>query len=497
MLVIFVPYYNYSERLIGCLESIISQTNKNFKVILFDDGSEKEHQLRLREWLFSSHSGKVLKKDVFKYIYIHNKENKGVGFSKYYGLKYIENNFDDEDIVCIIDGDDKLLRNDVFDNIQKLYNSDNKILWTLGGYDAHEEYTEDFQYQFFGKIKFEVRTLEIPHMRTFKKKFLGEMIFNNFHMPGYSFVIKNSDKIMMWPIMRKYAEYGVLIKQKFYEYYQTNGSLSHVKAIKRKDEEKFEMMLKCRHHFFKNMIICWQEELSEKRLLRRLQNKKIIVVGNRPLDKDFSKIVDSYDVVVRFNFSFIGNQDPKSGQKLSYLFINNGLTKHLLGRKYSKLREFVGDAVAGFNKWADNNKNRMITRYSYVNQEEFNMLNNTFFLINGLHDVSENDKLLFFLILDQFKLKFDRIKIQENIKENKHFSLGLVFINWLIFNNFKPDIIGFSKKADVNYHITYEKLRRNKTSEVDMSKINNHVIDLEYQIRDFYKKNNLINIIDE
>jgi hypothetical protein len=139
----------------------------------------------------------------------------------------------------------------------------------------------------------------------------------------------------------------------------------------------------------------------------------------------------------------------------------------------------------------------MITRYSYVNQEEFNMLNNTFFLINGLHDVSENDKLLFFLILDQFKLKFDRIKIQENIKENKHFSLGLVFINWLIFNNFKPDIIGFSKKADVNYHITYEKLRRNKTSEVDMSKINNHVIDLEYQIRDFYKKNNLINIIDE
>jgi len=49
----------------------------------------------------------------------------------------------------------------------------------------------------------------------------------------------------------------------------------------------------------------------------------------------------------------------------------------------------------------------------------------------------------------------------------------------------------------VNYHITYEKLRRNKTSEVDMSKINNHVIDLEYQIRDFYKKNNLINIIDE
>ena len=89
---IIIPVYNSEKYLAQCLDSILSQTCKNFEVILVNDGSTDN------SWKICE---KYCKKDTrFKLI---NKQNSGVASARNEGLKKAIGNY-----IMFLDSDDKM-----------------------------------------------------------------------------------------------------------------------------------------------------------------------------------------------------------------------------------------------------------------------------------------------------------------------------------------------------------------------------------------------------
>ena len=90
---IIVPCYNCGKFIDECIESILNFNIKNkYEIIVVDDCSKDETQNILKKY--------ENKKNVQIY---RNEENKGVQYSRNYGLKKAK-----FDYVMTIDGDDKL-----------------------------------------------------------------------------------------------------------------------------------------------------------------------------------------------------------------------------------------------------------------------------------------------------------------------------------------------------------------------------------------------------
>ena len=110
---ILVPFYNPGAKLLDrCLRSIVNQTNQNYDVCIIDDASTKE-----------SHE---LKKIVLKYChgrknfdYIFKSENKGTLHSNVIAMEKMRPR--DHDVIIIVDGDDELYNNKVFQKIEDAY----------------------------------------------------------------------------------------------------------------------------------------------------------------------------------------------------------------------------------------------------------------------------------------------------------------------------------------------------------------------------------------
>ena len=82
-IVIIIPAYNPNERLVELVEKI------NTEIIVIDDGTMKK-----RAYIF--------KKISLSAIVLCNKENKGKGYSLKKGFKYVEDNFQEDDIIGVI-----------------------------------------------------------------------------------------------------------------------------------------------------------------------------------------------------------------------------------------------------------------------------------------------------------------------------------------------------------------------------------------------------------
>ena len=91
LLTIIVPIYNVEKYLNDCLDSFVSQTNKDFLVLLIDDGS-------------TDSSGEIAKEYATKnpdlFIY-HKQENKGLGGARNTGLSFCNSKY-----VMFFDSDD-------------------------------------------------------------------------------------------------------------------------------------------------------------------------------------------------------------------------------------------------------------------------------------------------------------------------------------------------------------------------------------------------------
>lgn len=92
---IIVPVYNVYDYLNRCVESILAQDFKSYKVLLIDDGST-DGSGKICDEISELHSS---------FITLH-KSNGGLGSARNYGLQYVDTQF-----VCFVDSDDKMQAN--------------------------------------------------------------------------------------------------------------------------------------------------------------------------------------------------------------------------------------------------------------------------------------------------------------------------------------------------------------------------------------------------
>ena len=107
MLSIIIPIYNSEKYLQRCFDSIVSQTNKNFEVILIDDGSMDNSAKICKRYCLNNSN--------FKYFY---QKNGGPGAARNKGLRYSIG-----ELISFIDPDDFISSNYV-ETILKNMNSD-------------------------------------------------------------------------------------------------------------------------------------------------------------------------------------------------------------------------------------------------------------------------------------------------------------------------------------------------------------------------------------
>ena len=98
---IIVPVYNVEKYLKKCLDSILSQTYKNFEVIIVNDGSPDNSQKIIDEYK---------KKD--KRIIVLEKENGGLSSARNYGIEHANGKY-----ISFVDADDYIEK----DYVEKLY----------------------------------------------------------------------------------------------------------------------------------------------------------------------------------------------------------------------------------------------------------------------------------------------------------------------------------------------------------------------------------------
>lgn len=157
--VFIIPFRNVKDYINQCANSLIKQKNKNWIAIFCDDES-------------NDNSIDYIPKDD-RFTIRRNKERMTALPNIHYGI--VDSNLNDDDIICILDGDDFLFREDAIDIIDKLYQDDTLLtygqyIWPNGQIGHCKPYSE---LEFMNLRK---GGYWASHMRTFKYKIYKELM---------------------------------------------------------------------------------------------------------------------------------------------------------------------------------------------------------------------------------------------------------------------------------------------------------------------------------
>ena len=176
-----------------------------------------------------------------------------------------------------------------------------------------------------------------------------------------------------------------------------------------------------------------QEKNQEKK-------NRIIIVGNAPnnLDNEFGKLIDSYDIIIRFNEFIIKDYEKYVGTKTTIWVINDLVAIDLLNK---------------YESWLKKNKHiKIIIVIPYRTNEPEKYYKQRYDLINDFYNKSNINNKLDFINKDFVK------KIQEKYEFNNTWpSTGLITILYFIEYYKDINITGFNffKKHNESDSIHY------------------------------------------
>lgn len=263
LLSIIIPMYNLEKYIAFCIESIVSQVNKNIEIILIDDGSKDGTREICNEY--------CKKYDFIKYFY---QENAGVSVARNNGLQKAKGEY-----ILFVDGDDWIIKDSLPYIINKIRN--NKEIDILAG-------------NFVKSKKNKIRNKKIKYIPNLPEYNYPENLIklfetNNFNPALWCNIIKRKlflDNDIFLDVNVKYTEdmdctLRLYLKAKridmldtpFYVYRQNQTSATHSCSIKRVDDTM-------------NFVIKWNNEIKEiesedlrKHLFKFVQYQYSIVVG--------------------------------------------------------------------------------------------------------------------------------------------------------------------------------------------------------------------------
>lgn len=188
---IIIPFYNVEKWIKKNVESIVSQTYKNYECFYIDDIS-------------SDNSANIIQS------YVDDKINLIKNTQKKYALHNIYDAIntckpDDEDVIVIVDGDDWLASPEVFSKLNQVYTTEN-ILLTYGTYVEYPSgnipwNVVPYSQEVIENNLYRQDTWRASHLRTFKYKLWKNIKLEDLKDTNENFYKMTWDLAMMFPML--------------------------------------------------------------------------------------------------------------------------------------------------------------------------------------------------------------------------------------------------------------------------------------------------------
>lgn len=217
---VIVPVYNIEKYLPKCLDSIISQTFKDFEVIIVNDGSTDGSQKIIDNYVCNDSR-----------IFSLTQKNSGQGAARNYGLKYAKGDF-----ITFIDGDDWVESN-MFEEMYNLAINDKSDIVVCDYTLVYDNKTKNkymstlYEYNSCNVNNYILSTAS-PTFKIIKNELIKDA---NFKFPN----IRAYEDIAVVGSLALYTNKISYLKKSFYNYYIRQGSTMNLKKYEEKMKDIF------------------------------------------------------------------------------------------------------------------------------------------------------------------------------------------------------------------------------------------------------------------
>lgn len=228
--VFIIPFRNVKDYINQCAKSLLIQENKNWIAIFCDDAS-------------TDNTVNFIPKDE-RFIIKRNESRLTALPNIHYGI--VNSEINDEDVICILDGDDFLVNTKTIDILTQLYQGD--TLLTYGQYiwpNGHIGHCKPYTREEFSNLR--KGGYWASHLRTFKYKLYKELIRQDPNLDCYkdnngNFYTITYDVAIMTPLMEIAGFDRIKFNKEpvyFYRLHQQNDHFVDAQLQKRVADELF------------------------------------------------------------------------------------------------------------------------------------------------------------------------------------------------------------------------------------------------------------------
>lgn len=214
MISVIIPIYNAAAFLNKCLDSLLTQTEKEWEAILVNDGSTDESAVICREYVLSD-----------KRFHYFSQINSGVSSARNLGIQHAKGNW-----ICFLDADDSLPSDSLSTLLKAMKTSHADLV--IGGYEVWDQ-NGKVLYQIDDRVSEELNrddAIELMYKSKYYsywgyvwgKLFKADIVRNN-QLCFNPKIVFNEDRLFVTQFMA-YCNSVVLFTQPVYHYIEHPGS---------------------------------------------------------------------------------------------------------------------------------------------------------------------------------------------------------------------------------------------------------------------------------
>ena len=228
---VITPVYNAENYIADCINSVASQLYNDYKMYIIDDLST-DNTFKIAEETINSLSDKIKG----KFVLIKNKEKK---YALRNQVETIKKYAEDDDIIILLDGDDKLNNDpDIFNYINRQYVEGAKF--TYGSCYSLADNINLIAQPYPKKVhqdksyRQHLFTWGMPytHLRTFKKEIFDMVDESNFKDENGKYYKAGGDNALFYPLIEKCEENEIRAIQRVLYIYNDLNPLNDYKVNK-------------------------------------------------------------------------------------------------------------------------------------------------------------------------------------------------------------------------------------------------------------------------
>lgn len=211
---VIIPVYNSDRWVVKCLESLINQDYLNWRAVIIDDNSTDntlEQIIKVIKDRNVMDHYKVLKRTL----------NVGALENIVYGIDKIC--VEDDEVICLLDGDDWLASNDVLSYLNNLYENNIGLLMTYGSFVSESGAHNGFCKQIRSTENYRKEEWVTSHLRTFKHGLWKRIDIADLKDSSGKFYSTAWDMAIMYPLIEMSDVQRIKFVEKILYVYNDNN----------------------------------------------------------------------------------------------------------------------------------------------------------------------------------------------------------------------------------------------------------------------------------